>query len=1179
MSTIPLLPSLKESQQVDITSRGQWGFSSLGRLAASLNVTAKEESNISSIPDIWALPAAFDMILLKKTNHQMHSRFLEEWRGILAILALRGVLGISDLKVHSMIIPSPENLKKNDTALMKLFSRMLPEEFKIFKDPTVKEGFRLQVISYKKNPLAIVWPTLLICPAAAPGFPSEASIPWWGGEGITDPLKLGCLNDHQKIILDNFLRTLSDSLISNLTAMNLSFDSPLSKKIGDLTNLLQEYRKDLQIEDSNSSRGFTDAPDVLDIRGFCSELGKAKILTMDNKSFLDASDVLLEPLSGTKAKNVLVLVEKLHEQWKKSPSDITVAGSYSYETVWPKGTNVPSKHKIANIDLKDYALEIWTPDDFFTEKICIIPQPEPIFPNARINFCENFAGKIVNILPPIKEKVLQYMTPEEITSNIRIKTSSSNNEASIEVELTVSTSGGAMVVKKTYHQNLTTQEDSSIYSVLRTPMLQIWPNFKLSDNHRADWNYYYSFYDNMAFNTFYATPYCPDENPPRRDLDTNRKTELVKTKTYPSAYICKITEKTNIGTKDIQIGLIFPNPPKELTLSMTTKKASIGIDFGTTNTVAYISIEGDNGPKPITLHNYIPGSPEKSMICNLIDHSNDDQEIVCQSYGRKNFIAMSEQPAAPATSIRTIFHHHGGSVDISKTLPLFRGNINSQDSKDSILKDIGIIQSLQTDAMKWDPNQADGMINLESFLLQLGMQCMAEALAQEVANIDWYYSYPTSFSASQKEDLQTTWEKIMTIFTDIYPKTNKQVTANSESIAMARYFAGKESCSIPMGILCLDIGGGSTDIAVWQGGDYSTKDIHAQSSLRFAGKNILNDQLLSHSEILKDFPGEDNSGMNEHLDKLYTMARQRKSKEFNILLEAFLKYYEDPLFARLSVAKSNPKVRIVLRNITLALSGIFYYSGMILGDLRATGNYGEYRHLPDIYVGGNGSKLLKWAAGGNFAEYSQVYELFKEAFADGVDRGHDFDRREAENMFLSDESQKGYNMLFTIKCTEHPKEEVAYGLVSDSEITEYKDDNNQGLRGARKSMLAEKRNEPKTLSTSARMPSGIIAGEKFKVRSTDKAGLDLLTAEDIATNTLEIDETLPFFKEFLSEFNERAEALDFVPITLTDRQFYEIWATVNTQLTKKVKESGGVAKKIAVEPLFIMVLKECLKMI
>lgn len=1181
MSTIPLLPSMKDSCQIATGQPGEWradSQTSLGSLVESLNVTAKEESNISSIPDIWARPAAFEMILFDK-DHQMHQRFLNEWRGILAILALREIRGINKLKVHSISIPYPENLKSTDSSLLKLFSRMLPETLKRYPDESVSDGVKLQVFSYNDNPLAIIWPSLLICPAVELRCPYNANISWWTDDGITDPLIQNSLNNDEKIILHHWL----DKVHEDITSKDIPDNSPEGQNIGKLAKLLTEYKRELNITADLPNLSFSSEKD-LDISGFCSRLGKADVLEMSGEDFLRVSSVLLANNTGSNAKNILVLTDDLPDQRKKAPSDITVAGSYSYETVWPKITKSPNRHKIANIDLSNYNAEIWLPDDFFTEKICVIAESENCFPDARVNILETYKGNNVNILIPLQEKVLQYLRPDYIARNIHFKTYDYQQEHCIEVELTVPTSGDPITLKKTYKESNESKEDRTVIRLSSLPILQVWPNFQISKDDGVNWNHYYAFYDNQSYPTFNAIPYWPKNETFHRTLETHRKTELWKGPSYPTAFICSIDDNDAQEDRTIPIGLILPNPPRELIFSNSMKKATIGIDFGTTNTVAYISV--DNVPKIITFNNYLPNAPEKSLINNvtLLDDSKKD---FWETYTRQNFLAMSEQPAAPATSIRTIFHHHIGAMDMDtvSTLPFFPGNIYYQDKNDSIGEDMDLIKTLQTDEMKWDLMDAAGKENRHNFLLQLGMQCMAEALAQEVTHIEWYYSYPTSFTIAQQTSLEETWQHLIKQFKLIYPNVGDSVKSNSESIAMARYFTDEAiaDAGIRNGIVCFDIGGGSTDIAVWQGSKSNTdKAIRAQCSLRFAGKNILNDQLFKHSDFLSDFIENGKPAMNDELKQIQNAAQKGDRKTFNILLEAFLKYYEEPIFARLSAVKTSTKTKTLIRNLTFSLSGIFFYTGIIVGDLRVTGNYGEYRELPECYVGGNGSKLLNWAAGGHFSDANQVALIFKHVFKNGVDKGHDFRNRVKNNIPIAEKSKGGYKPFLSIHSTKHPKQEVAYGLVSPKVIQATDEEEEMALSGSFEEAMSVPESTPFSTQNSFLEGSNwndqgtkVIAGEYFMMGDQEKSGLSTITANDLANNDLEVHEDLILFRAFLDCFNEASKGLKLPTITLTDNDFRTIWRKVNQQLADTACDENN----IMVEPFFIMVLKEALKLI
>ena len=72
MSSIPLLPRLNDEKKIAFSKRGEWKSDSqntLPNLVKDLKVTTDYKSTITSIPDLWARPAMYEMVLF----HQVFS--------------------------------------------------------------------------------------------------------------------------------------------------------------------------------------------------------------------------------------------------------------------------------------------------------------------------------------------------------------------------------------------------------------------------------------------------------------------------------------------------------------------------------------------------------------------------------------------------------------------------------------------------------------------------------------------------------------------------------------------------------------------------------------------------------------------------------------------------------------------------------------------------------------------------------------------------------------------------------------------------------------------------------------------------------------------------------------------------------------------------------------------------
>ena len=70
------------------------------------------------------------------------------------------------------------------------------------------------------------------------------------------------------------------------------------------------------------------------------------------------------------------------------------------------------------------------------------------------------------------------------------------------------------------------------------------------------------------------------------------------------------------------------------------------------------------------------------------------------------------------------------------------------------------------------------------------------------------------------------------------------------------------------------------------------------------------------------------------------------------------------------------------RNVAFALAGIFFYTGVLVGDLKIENKLDNC--LPHCYIGGNGSKLLDWVDNGNYTPNSQFRDVFAMCLAAGA---------------------------------------------------------------------------------------------------------------------------------------------------------------------------------------------------
>lgn len=1125
--SIPLLPSLKEENKIAITKRGQWASdhqTSLSGLVDGLKVTADAQSSITSIPDLWARPAMYEMVLFDEKHH-LHNKYLAEWRGILAMLALRDMRNFKDIKKEEIILPEISKIPANSFSFFKVIASLLPDEYKKYKDNTIDSGYKIQILTYAERALAIVWPTILVCPAIGLDKMIDRSVSWWNVDGISDPIS--SISEQEKALLKKWLDKIKDDIIDYNT---LHKEYKLEKTV----RLLDDFQNDLETDENPTNYSLGTG---LKITGFCQCIDKAIKCKVDAQQFLAASNVRLidKRKLGINAKNLLVMTPDMYKQWNRAARDIVVAGNINLDSALPYGGVIFDKEKINGEDLSPFNAELRTGEDFFTEKICLIEGSGAAFPNSL--YKEPFVyRRPQNILLPVKRELLNYLPPEYIVKNFRI---SIVNDVDIKVELDLplsgfSDEGEVLTIQKIYKGNTDAEYwKRDIVDDLALPLIQIWPNFIPNDE--KNWQAYYSYYDTLGSSTFAVEPLWNESVKRRVTYDGGFYAEIVKGKTFPEGYACTAEFQTTAQTKNIEIGLILLDKPDKLQLQINND-CKLGIDFGTTNTVTYMSMHDKT---------------EMIHFINRLYQVTDYSDSYSKAELRRHFFTVSEQPNGDAISIRTLFNPNIGEFKGDLNQPIFPGVVYYLDGIDNIGDDENFTNLIQGKEMKWDT--AQGIDYMKYFLLHMGLQCMAEAVAKGATNIEWYYSYPGAFSELQIGKLRQIWSGAVKVFQQICPNlVSEKPVDKSESTSMAEFFKGNMKASISRGIACFDIGGGSTDIAIWRGLDSARPK--GQCSLRFAGNDILNQQLFKHKQILQYFTSND-SDFNRNIQALYD---EDDYKKFNMSLEALLKYHEKTLFKSLVATTVNKEVKLFIRNIAFALSGIFFYAGMIVGNLRKNNGLGE--ELPHCFVGGNGSKLLDWVDNGNYDyEASGTFKsVYTNCFAIGA---------------ATQTEIKKNNLNFDVRKSTNPKEEVAFGLVCRPSISV-----NKGKSEDTDDIVLDFTNldAMDTFDSFDEENNGkkVLAGEKFYLAG-ERAKDAFITVQDIRKG-ISIDSEMRNFKLFITKFNAFIAKKGYsnsYQINFSDLIFKNIRDQANDEFGRQALEDE---EKIALEPPFIVILRQAL---
>lgn len=973
----PVLPRMKKQSRVGVfQTAGQWdtrGSTELEYLSSGLDVE-RVEFEVNSIPDMWARPILFSMALFDP-NHALHARVQGEWRGLLALLALRE-LRSTRLTAQRVIIP--DSTQKGDAAdddpagdepaapnFLEALSKLTPQKT-LATDTTWHD---LYVLLLNNKPVGITSPSSLVCTATdCYGRLDKAQ---WCSDGrfLTDPSAQLSFSERQA--LAGWLKTLSDSLQQHET-LHIT-----SKEWDALQKLLENYIEDLG-GDSES------VPELSELGSLQINSGFFLYLDRPVKSHTDFEPMrshvrLLPSRQPAPADSILVIDRAIADQWRMAPHDILIAGTISLDSL-PFSELAGSQGPFAGVTADN--LRFWEQKDFFTERLFVISQEKALPGALKANIPGsdilryNHSQLVTPILPLTKD-LIDYLSVDDLARSLSFEQTSDGILVRLRLRLSgASGTGKAFEIRKEYRF-----KDREVILVESVPVLEVWPNFEFVNNANS-WGAYFTYYDVSGVrNAFYAEPYTPNSASAITQAANDQRGELeryvIRTNSYPEVMACKApVANPDTNQMDLQpAGLILLEKPQPL--QGVGHVFKVGIDFGTTSTNVYLKSPLAE-PQPVTFKDHFL----------QVTASGDRRAVM-----HKQFLPVGDEK----TPFLSLFRDLQFIVNPQQLRPLLDGHIyyiEGYKTFDAIDKNVNT-------NLKWaDDNGA--RVRVQAFLEQLCIQVAAEAAVSGASSISWAYSYPTAFSGDrQREGFPEIWNQVTRACASATGllQADGGPTSKTESVASALFFREYPTikASIAAGTVCIDIGGSTSDIAIWQ-----QSDLCWQTSMRFAGRDMFLNYLREKPELLETF-GLDVSKLREAKgarDAFYAQA------------DALLLEKSDELFELLPRHVGSDAVRQLIDYLAVGLSGLFYYVGSLMNFLVSKEKY--RKEMPNIYVGGNGARMFQWLAVGNYSADSPINALFKSALL----RASGFDEAE----------------VFTVQISPRPKAEAAYGLVSEKEL-------------------------------------------------------------------------------------------------------------------------------------------------
>lgn len=807
-----VLSKLKDQSNISKGQPAQWeskNDNAFRDVADSLDYQAPGEiKSVSSVPTMWARPLIVEMALYD-VNHPIHQQMVNQWRGMLAAIALAEVEAF-DLKVQFIDLPK-EDYFEFSKALNELKPQpdpAEPEKFNILYTRETKNPWEeIYVFLWKGKPVGMSSPSTLVCPSAEGKWDG---LRWWNDKEnlILSPEEY--LNQESKQLLWRWLENIQQKLLQYGGKRNA---------LNRIISLLTEFRNDLKVNASNiPPLNLTKNPTFF---GEPLNRGALELLNFPVQALPKPSNLRIVP-SAEKAhiKPLIIIDDKIADHWGERPQNIWVHSDRTLASL--------------NIDDLKNGVLVWdeviwlTTEDLFLKELSFLDLedalPGGLLPKSKTPL--TFNGEKITPLIPLNPLLLNYFTPEDLISKIELEPFNNVNGQGVRLIFNLPLSG--MDKNKPFQiyrlqKDYILQEENGFKYL---PVLTVWPNFRAKG-----WQEYYTFYYDGDYGEDTFRVYFPNEQAKNfKAPDGTGFYQLSSLNSMPSCAICKDSYYQDLG-------LILLATPPEINSKGTWR---VGIDFGTSFSNIYVKSEN---------------SDEMSLNINQDFQLNITESPIATRFPAllESFIPAQFLPTSDPLPLCSVLTVKNGDTDAKELLPIFDGRIYVPDPSDFNPSKEWIKPDLKWSNLRYS----------KVFLRNLALLVSASAVKAGMNRIEWCVSYPTAFSYTNVTTFHRNWEEIAeelalkTGLTYSAPNFDDNQRFCTESVALAQYFNDKEKHPL-LRTTCIDMGGGTSDISIWE-----NRRIVYQCSVLFAGRNIFSQFLALNSPFAEKLIGQNWSSMSD----------------------------------------------------------------------------------------------------------------------------------------------------------------------------------------------------------------------------------------------------------------------------------------------------------------------------
>ncbi|WP_159979453.1 hypothetical protein [Novosphingobium sp. 18052] len=979
------LPAFRENAPFPQPANfGRWQLAdgSLNKLGASLKVNATPfidpHEPVRAIPDPWAQARSFAEALISgDVHHPLFATAVAQWRGLLALFALsERYRKVYTLSYRTFGLDT-------DVLFDRVLGHLTPQvaigdQFALWEQPLL--------IFANEHPVAMGNPACLVSPGRLTPDLGLAHIPWYSA-GLRDPLKCH-LPVTDLFVLSAWLHKLWSDLGT--------FNGEAADRI---RHLLHEYR----VECDRLAGSLPFVPELKPSRH--AELGFPYSLLFTTADFNFRGDPattsatrlrLRSDVDLGEIKGVILVDKALTLDPRFDPRSTLVWGTIDLASL----LNSTKLLEDVRAEAANSGWMIVTGDDIFTPRVARFEN------GARL--AGNPAG-MEDILAPLRPLALLFEgnLADTVSANVGAGKAIFTLRVRIEDGTEV---GRSFDFNRQFATDpadgdglLVDDEDWSIYHTA------IWPNFRSSA-----WSNYFARFIYGANRTGYMVR-------PTRALSAQLIAQEMRMESAGFAAIDRLrelngsegpgyhlqnrgkewsrSEKKSVGEyEDVQFsaspfevityveayGDRLTAPAGMALLQIPAMEPSSGagdfdvaVDFGTTNTVACF----DNG-RPISFEGRLV-YPLAYANANLSLQALQDSSWL----GRWFFPPETRLTPTPTVALTRMAYPSQEKHPVFRNVIYFHSHEkHARNAEAEELRKFSRVASQAKFNLKWS-DDAEHVEAARDFLSQFLMLIAAEALAggkRDPRRIRWRFSAPDSLDGELRDKLSDNLREMTRPYSLGLAERSRRVgQLEPEGLVAAQFIlndAGFIKGSLNM---VLDIGGGTTDVTIWD-----RDDIRWIGSFKLAGQNFFtrtisqNPALLSqiglaHWEALFSGPGGSIEGV--EADDIPHLAEMLFSGP--ALSNAIDEHWD----SRLQYS-AGAQLRLVAQTF---LGGMAWYMGKIVRQLVADGLRPSLLENPAFALCGRGAGIFKKIHGGREpdarSDVTRTLQLFSVAAGDAAD--------------------------------------------------------------------------------------------------------------------------------------------------------------------------------------------------